>query len=411
MYEPPFLPNVRHLDRTTGISTEPGEEITTELRDAAKRILWHAKLLVVCAGLGALLPLVLLSGGERTYVASTRFLVATTTESSAAIADTISAIATSPSQLEWALRRAGLDVDAGTLVDEVSVRTIGESGVVQLSVTDEDPAFAATVANALRIHVSALVHDPQDPVYPTARLLDPAVASAAQEIPPLRSQDLVLGSVLGLVLGVGIACLIEALNPTLVGKEAIAAQLGAPVLGVLPRRAEPESRDMHWIRWRLGAQAARAGVTTVELTAVDPFIDLYPISTALVTNGATPPPDAAPKAAGEAFKLKVGILAASSILPRGSAGLVIVTPRTVKKAAFESTQELLRITGWPAMGAIVYPHGRGASPTFYRGARGIGSAGRKVLTSVSAFAVSGYRAVAAPLSKARTARADAHDRR
>jgi hypothetical protein len=206
----------------------------------------------------------------------------------------------------------------------------------------------------------------------------------------MRIQDLALGALFGLILGIAAASLIEALNPTLVGKEAIAAQLGAPVLGVLPLAPEDDSRDLPWVRWRLGAQAAISGVATVQLTAAGPSVDLFPISAALVTNGATPPRRFTAGAVGEqASHLNIGILDPFSIFPEGSAGLVVVTPRAIKKTDIESAKDLLRITGWPAVGAIVY--------TGRRGARAFGGRAeaveRKVFTSNRALAVGSYRAV------------------
>ena len=286
---------------------------------------------------------------------------------SASLADTATAIATSPSQLSWALLHLGVEGDLDALLDEVAVQTIGDSGVVQLSVTDQDPVFAASLANALRAQVAAVLATAQPPEVAPPRLLDPARASTAEEVPRDRSQGLVLGATLGLLLGIGVATVVEALNPTLVGRDAIAAQLGAPVLGELllaPKDGDPT--DLHWVRWRLGAQAARAGVANVELAPADPHVDLQPMSAALVTNGSSPPPRRAANGGGLGSGLKIGILDASSIFPKGSAGLVVVTPRNVKRAAFDATKDLLRITGWPAVGAIVYRGGQRQAPAAWR---------------------------------------------
>jgi hypothetical protein len=152
-----------------------------------------------------------------------------------------------------------------------------------------------------------------------------------------------------------------------VGRDAIAAQLGAPVLGELllaPKDGDPT--DLHWVRWRLGAQAARAGVANVELAPADPHVDLQPMSAALVTNGSSPPPRRAANGGGLGSGLKIGILDASSIFPKGSAGLVVVTPRNVKRTAFDATKDLLRITGWPAVGAIVYRGRQRQAPAAWR---------------------------------------------
>lgn len=388
---------------TLGVPGPTGEGTPTELREAAKRILWHAKLLIVCTGLGFLVPFAVLHGGQPTYVASTRVLVSVTTDGTVSVADTVAAIVTSPSQLASALLDLGLDEDPSAFVQDVSVRALGDSGIAELSVTDEDRVVAASLANALGTGVVQVLRGTQQAIYPLPRILDIASASTAKEIPPMRSQDLALGALFGLVLGIGAASLIEALDPTLVGKEAIAAQLGAPVLGVLPLTPKEGSRDLPWVRWRLGAQAAMAGVATVQLTAAGPSIDLLPISAALVTNGATPPRRLTAEAAGkQASNLSIGILDALSIFPDGSAGLVVVTPGTIKRTDIESAKELLGITGWPAVGAIVYTR-RGGTGVFGRLVRGAEAVGRKVFASIRTFAISSYRTVSASLRRVRPA--------
>jgi capsular polysaccharide biosynthesis protein len=387
MYEPPAVRNVG-LPWPNRRGRTP-----TELQEAAKRILWHAKLLIVCTGLGFVVPWAILSEGQPTYVASTRLLVSATTDGTASVADTVAAIATSPSQLASALLGLGIDEEPDAFVQVVSVRALGDSGIVELSVTDEDPVLAASLANALRAEVAQVMRETRQAVYPLPRTLDSASSSAAEAIPPLRIQDLVLGALFGLILGIAAASLIEALNPTLVGKDAIAAQLGAPVLGVLPLAPKDDSRDLPWVRWRLGAQAAMSGVATVQLTAAGPRVDLFPISAALVTNGAIPSRRFTTGTDGErASHLDIGILDPFSIYPERSAGLVVVTPRAIKRTDIESAKDLLRITGWPAVGAIVYT-GRRGTWVFGSLASVAGAVGRKVFTPIRALAVGSYRVV------------------
>jgi capsular polysaccharide biosynthesis protein len=276
----------------------------------------------------------------------------------ASTADTVAAIATTRSQLMLALSAVGVDRDLGELVDDVSVRALGTSGVVEVSVIDEDRGVAASLANTLTMNVSLAMRSARLARFPLPRLIDSASFSTAKAIPPVQPQDLALGGLLGLILGIAAAAFVEALNPTVVGKEAIAAELGAPVLGVLPLTPNDDSHELPWVRWQLGARAGRTGVATIQLTTAGRSVDLLPLSAALVTNGATPHPRPASRSvAKQPSNLKIGILDRTdtvSIFPDESAGLVVVTARTVKRTAIESAKDLVRITGWPAVGAIVY---------------------------------------------------------
>lgn len=126
-----------------------------ELHEAARRIVGqHWRLILFLLLLGAGLAAVH-SGGARTYTASTRLVLDTqdpkTRAESIAIADTAAAIATSPAQVEGALRDAHVaGRDSVKLAkNHVSLRGLGASGVLELSVNDRNPRVARAVSNAL----------------------------------------------------------------------------------------------------------------------------------------------------------------------------------------------------------------------------------------------------------------------
>jgi capsular polysaccharide biosynthesis protein len=72
-----------------------------------------------------------------------------------AIADTVKALATSPSRVQDALRTGGVTGRNAEQIaqDRVSVRALGSSGIVEISVTDAKAAAAALIANALAAEV------------------------------------------------------------------------------------------------------------------------------------------------------------------------------------------------------------------------------------------------------------------
>lgn len=331
-----------------------------ELKEAAKRILWHAKLLVVFVGLGLLIPLVFLPN-HPSYVASTRLVVMGPTDKdhAASAADSVSAIATSESQIGIVFQDQGFDLNPASFVDRISATPVGTSGVVQLSVTSTR-RFAATLANALTGRVVTVMRGSGVASYPLPHVIQYASASTARSVTTTRTQVIFLGGLAGLILGVLAAALLEALSPTVIGKEAIEKEFGAPVLAVLPGPPGTDGvadlswvsdgvADLSWVRWQLGARAKRNDVETVELTTAGPRVDLLSLSELLA-------PVAAPGIRSSGLKIRTldpnGSVGAYS--PNGSAGLVVVIPTTIKKAEMDRAKDLMEVTGWPTVGLIAY---------------------------------------------------------
>jgi capsular polysaccharide biosynthesis protein len=385
-----------------------------------------------------LLPIAASQSRSTTYLASVRLLMPQSDQSSSEVtADTVAAIATSRSEVASALRAARADRDPGAFgANNVSVQPVGNSGILDISVSDDDPKIAAAVANSLTARVvevttkvstsqqqgvvdalteqvatigrqieelasqaqhasssqaaaldarrELLIQDrssfesqlaqlqSQLAQSPRPSVIDSASATSARAIPPTRAQDVALGGLFGLVVGLAAAALLEALNPTVMGEDAIASELGVPVLGVLP------STKLSWLRWRLEMQARRTGVATIELTTAGPSINLAPLSTALHRAGApadvvvgsdgeTRSGDVSSKRRRRATTATAHANAGGSsmdirVLDQGSArsidpsrrGIVVVTPTAVKRTDIEPVKDLLQVTDWPMLGLIGY---------------------------------------------------------
>lgn len=70
-------------------------------------------------------------------------------------------------------------------------------------------------------------------------VIDPATAPTRPD-PSGRGQNLALGALLGLVLGIGLAAILETFRPSIIGRRALSGAFGVPVLGELhfkPERA------------------------------------------------------------------------------------------------------------------------------------------------------------------------------
>ena len=254
-----------------------------ELNDAARRIgrRWH--LLVLFVGLGAVAG-ILLARGPETYSASTRLVLEAqypkSRSESAAIADTAQAIATSPSMVAKALATVGVTRrDAAAIAkDEVSVSPLGTSGVVKLTVRDEEPAGRCRdrqrarggsdrdgtdrlqrtgsedprrvrpsdrrsrrgKSRARTRRVAAPSWRSAPPSRPSASTCSrrrPADRSRRSSVaPPHRHRRTPrpsrrtprLGALLGLILGIGVVGLVETIRPTIVGGRRARARARRP---------------------------------------------------------------------------------------------------------------------------------------------------------------------------------------
>jgi len=309
-------------------------------------------LLFVVVGIGS--AWLMHYGESRTFTASTRLVLDTpdpeSRAESAVIADTAEAIATSPSLVREALTRAhvtGREPEEVAQRD-VSVRALGSSGIVQLSVRDGDPKAAALITNALAAEViEARLDVTKGEVQQVIRDLDRRIADINRRISTLdarisslavaaeaagdaasanaiRSQgdeaerrrdflaqqrsvveaervsllssealrpkssvineastplvadtsrvfpDMALGGILALILGVGIAALLEMVRPTLLpGGSALARAFDTPLLGTFSGAAADEQDLVATeIGVRLAFAADAAGVTNVGLLGV-----------------------------------------------------------------------------------------------------------------------------------------------
>jgi capsular polysaccharide biosynthesis protein len=311
----------------------------------------------------------------------------------------------------------------------VSVQALGSSGVMQLSVTDSDPEVAVALANAIaesvirtRLQVTAgeaasVVRslDKQITLFqqqisdldaridqaggaaasgqlvrrrealeqrmsqleserasvqttralrPKADVLD-AASPPAQQLPGRRLPDLVLGGLLGLLLGVGAAAMVESLRPTLVGRTAIARGTEAPVLAELVGPPQRRGHRHGWVAadvaeaaMHVELVAVAAGVQQVRLMALDRQVDLSNLvqilgdSLKTATVQQADMPTARRRRPGARAELEPEALQSEG--EGGRIGLVLVAPTVLKLADLDPVKDFLTISGWPLLGVIVY---------------------------------------------------------
>lgn len=205
----------------------------------------------------------------------------------------------------------------------------------------------------------------------SALLVDAASRSAPQVIdpavPPPTADSrhtvptAVLGGLLGFLLGAGLAGLIEAVSPTLVGAAAIGDALGVPVLGSLSRPSDQHTDGARRaiVNTRLAASRVRA--STLELLPLGSSIDLTALSAAV--EGDEEPSDSnrgvSKRTRGQlvahTFGLDAMDLPTSSRMPASATTvLVAVAPSVLKRSRLREVFDIRAVTAWEIIGVVVY---------------------------------------------------------
>lgn len=372
-----------------------------ELNEAFRRIVgqhWRLMLCFLLVGVGV--AGVVHEGARKSYTATTRLVLDTQDPKSraeaAGIADTGQAIATSPAQVRAALRRRHVSRSAvDVAAHHVSVHQLGSSAVLELSVSDRDPKAAQAIANALAAQVLRVRNDVSNQRQLSS--LDSQIAALDQQIAAIDAQGgsaaardllvqrrvtlesertpllqsaalrpkpaiispailprhptashvvpiLALGGILGLLLGLGVAGLIELMRPTLVGEEALTREFDAPLLGRVSASANG-SAGLLALRDRIRVAGAGAGVDRIRLLAADPSVDLDPLAAALA-NG-----DRSRDVAVDVFDIHTWS-------PNGGGeGVAIVSPTALKQEDLVDANRVLALSKLPVLGVISYKNG------------------------------------------------------
>ncbi|GIN58822.1 capsular polysaccharide biosynthesis protein [Lederbergia ruris] len=146
--------------------------------------------------------------------------------------NTYNQIMTSPRILDKVIADLDLDMTATELKDKISVESATDSQVVNVTVQDPDPNQAVTIANKVADVFEKDIVDLMN--VDNVNIL--TKAEVGPEVSPVKPQPLLniaIAAVVGLMLGVGIAFLLEYLDNTVKTAEDIEKLLELPMLGAV----------------------------------------------------------------------------------------------------------------------------------------------------------------------------------
>jgi succinoglycan biosynthesis transport protein ExoP len=183
-------------------------------------------LLVLSTVIGAAVSLLVALNTPPNYIGKTTLVVSPRTtltdltiadvDTARAVATTLADVSTTAPVLERAIVATGSSVDLPSLEGSVQTSVPAGTSIIEISVTDRDPATAGALANGI---AAALVRFSNDDVRNTAALnfvlsvVDRA--DRPSQVPRLAlSAQVALGGAIGLLISISLAAIVETLGRT-----------------------------------------------------------------------------------------------------------------------------------------------------------------------------------------------------
>jgi capsular polysaccharide biosynthesis protein len=146
--------------------------------------------------------------------------------------NTYNVIIKSPAILDKVIAQEKLDMSAEDLNKIVTVSSEQNSQVVNIAVQHEEPQKAADIANSIatifKTEISKIMN-----VNNVSVLTDAQVGEDLSPVKPKPVLNMAIALVVGVMVGVGLAFLLEYLDNTIKTEQDIEKQLGLPVLGAI----------------------------------------------------------------------------------------------------------------------------------------------------------------------------------
>lgn len=199
------------------------------------------------------------------YQASTQILVnqkksdnsttldATQIQTNLQLINTYSVIIKSPVILSKVIEDLNLKQSVGELNQKVTVNSQENSQVFSVSVQDTDAANATEMVNEVAKTFKKEI--PQIMNVDNITILTKAVAAEnPTPIKPNPFLNIAISSLVGLMVGIGLAFLLEYIDNTIKREEDIEKLLGVPALGSIPIAFKAYDKDKNTLAQRMGSE-------------------------------------------------------------------------------------------------------------------------------------------------------------
>ena len=156
--------------------------------------------------------------------------------------NTYNVIIKSPAVLTEVIENLELDMTVGQLNSNITVNSEQNSQVVNVSVQDADPKLAVDIANMTATVFKEEIVDLMN-VDNVNVLAEAEMAEKPSPVKPNPKLNIAIAAVVGLMIGVGIAFLLEYLDTTMKTEEDIEEVLQLPVLGLISPIPDEELKN------------------------------------------------------------------------------------------------------------------------------------------------------------------------
>jgi capsular polysaccharide biosynthesis protein len=137
--------------------------------------------------------------------------------------------------VERALSDTNLDIKSGSILANLSVTSVADTQILQIKYTSNDPKEAAKVIE----EITNEFIETSNKLVPNGNIqVIESVEVPEKPVSPNKKMNIAIAFLLGAMVGVGLAFLLEFLDNTFKSKDQVERELDIPVLGTIPKTKE-----------------------------------------------------------------------------------------------------------------------------------------------------------------------------